>query len=537
MHSSALALSRQLWGRHWIGLSIVLLYLLTMAIVFSVLPDGETKAEHAAVASIQLVAGLIYVAAVFAFGFDTRLESPQSGYPARLFTLPVRTAVLVATPMLQGTAAVVLLWLAWGRFVLRPAGIEVSLWTTALQAAAIVAVLQALLWSPFGLPWFRVVLALVLLPLLAVAPQLGINGALLDAVNAALIPLAALAAFVGVSRARRGDSPDWAALFRRPRALAGRPGRAAPFASAAAAQLWYECRRGLLALPLAVAAFAVLFFTGTLAFERPPEELKYQVGLVLNLLFFPVMLAPFFGQMLGGTGTSAGSAYHPSSFIATRPLSVTALVAAKLKAAALSAATACALALAVTAVWLVAAGSSEALVKAAADYFRAYPGARVAATVLLVIVAAPLLTWRLLVDNLWVGLTGRAWIARGSFVVCGLVLTVLALLAARLMEDRELAQRLWDALPWWAGAAAFVKLLAAAGVSRALVRRGLVEPRALARLLVVWLLAAAGLFGLARGSVLLDDVPVSLLASGVVLALPLVRLGAAPLALAWNRHR
>jgi hypothetical protein len=537
MHSPALALSRQLWGRHWIGLGVVLLYLLTMAVLFRFLPDGETKAEHAAVASIQLVAGLIYVASVFAFGFDTRLESPQSGYPARLFALPVRTVVLVACPMLQGTAAVVLLWLAWARFVLRPAGIEVALWPTALQAAAIVAVLQALLWSPFGLPWLRVVLALVLLPLLAVAPQLGIDGALLDAVNALLIPLAALAAFVGVSRARRGDAPDWTALFRRPRSLAWRPGRAAPFASPAAAQLWYESRRGLLPLPVMVAGFAALFFTVTLVVERPPDELKYQVGLALNLLFFPTMLAPFLGQLLGGTGTSAASANHASSFIATRPLSVTALVAAKLKTAALSAAAACAIALAATAVWIVAAGGPDALWSAGADYFRAYPISRVAATALLVIVAAPLLTWRLLVDNLWIGLTGRAWIVRGSFVVCGLGITAVALFAARPMEDRELAHRLWDALPWWAGAAALVKLLAAAWVSRVLVRRGLVEPRALGRLLAVWLLAAVGLFGLARGSVLFDEVPVSLLVSGAVLALPLVRLAAAPLALAWNRHR
>jgi hypothetical protein len=541
MSSPALALSRQLWRRHRLGLAAVLLYVLIMAVVFSALPSGEDKAQHAAVASIQFVAGLIYVAAVFAYGFDTRLEAPQSGFPARLFTLPVPTGVLVAAPMLQGTAGVALLWLAWERFVLRPAGIETGAWSTALQAAAFVALLQALLWSPFGLPWVRVVLALVLLPLLALAPQLagslGIDATLLTAVYAALIPFAAAAAFVGVSCARHGDAGDWSALFRRPRSRARRPGRTAPFASPASAQLWYEARLGLLALPLMGAGFAVLFFTVTLFVEPPPFEVKEQASLVLNLLFFPALIAPFFGPLLGRSGSSSRSPYPLSSFLATRPLPVTALVAAKLKVAALSAAAAWVIAVAACAVWIASAGRAGAWSQAAGYYFRAYPPWRAAAAVLFPVFAALLLTWRLYVDNLWVGLTGRAWLLRGGAIVCGLAMTFAALFAARLMNDPKLAHDLWEALPWLAGTAAVVKLLAAGWVGRVLLRRGLVEPRAIAKWLAVWLVAVVGLFALARGADLSDVVPVSLLASGAVLALPLVRLGAAPLALAWNRHR
>ncbi|HEX5272829.1 MAG TPA: hypothetical protein VFW33_20165, partial [Gemmataceae bacterium] len=508
---------------------------------FNVLPKESIEPQHGAIASIQFVLGLIYVAAVFAYGFDTQLEGPQSGFPARLFTLPVRTVELVAGPMLQGTALVVLLWLAWAYLVLRPAGIEVSVWSTALQAAALVTVLQALLWVPFGLAWVRVVLAVVVLLLLALAPQLGslvgMEATTLDALYAAIIPLAALAAFVGVSRARRGDSSDWGALLRRPRWLARRRGRATPFGSATAAQFWYECRRHLLPLPLVVVAFTVLFFTVTLFAERPPDEAKQRATLLLSLLFFPTLVAACFGTVLGKTGTSAAGPYRLSSFTAVRPLPVTALVAAKLKVAALSAAVSCGIALAAAVTWCVAAGGREAFVRSFADFFRETPVERAAATLLLVIVAPPLLTWRAFVENLWMGLTGRAWLVRMTFIVSGLLLTALALLVTRLMEDRDLAHRLWGVLPWWAGAAALVKLLIAAGLGRVLLRRGLIEPGALARVVAVWVVAAVALFGLARGSVLFDDTPVLLLASGAVLVLPLARLAAAPLALAWNRHR
>jgi hypothetical protein len=541
MHSPNVALAWQVWGRHRRGLAVVLLYLLTTAIVFNVLPAGTLEAQHGTLASIQFVIGLIYVAAVFAYGFETQLEAPQSGFPARQFTLPVRTAVLVGAPMLQGVALVALLWLAWDRFVLWPAGIEVPLLSTGLLAAAFVAVLQALLWSPFGLPWVRVVVAVVVLPLLALSPQfaplLGLNATLLIVIYAVLIPLAALIAFVGVSRARHGEAANWSGLFRRGRSLARRPWSRAPFSSPERAQLWYECRRSLLPFPLAVAAFAVLYLAVVLGIERAPYELGQCIGLGLNLISFPLLGAMVMGGFLGHTGTLPQARYFLSSFTATRPLSVTALVAAKVKAAAPAALAAWAITWAALALWFLGSGSYEALLKTGTELFRPYPAWRVWATVLLAIIVPPLLTWRLLVENMWISLTGRPWLLRGAGVVCGLAMTLVALIVGRLMNDPQLAHELWVALPWWAGAAVLVKLLAAAWMARRLLRRGLVGPRTLAKFAAVWLLAAVGLFTLVRAAVLTDVVPVSLLASAVVLGLPLVRLGAAPLALAWNRHR
>ncbi len=542
MHSPTLALAWQVWGRHRRGLAAVLLYLVATAVVFNALPNGTLETRHGALMSIQFVIALIYVAAAFAFGFETQLETRESGFPARLFTLPVRTSVLVGWPMLQGTATVALLWLAWARFVLWPSGIEVSLGSTALLAAAFVAVLQALLWCPFGLPWVRVVVTLVLLPLLALAPQLGaafgVSESALLGLYAALIPLAALTAFAGVSRARHGAAPDWRGLFRSLPTVARRPARRrTPFASPARAQLWLERRRHLLPLPLVVGVFSALHLTVILWIEQQPVELENRFLLGLNFLIFPLLFAPLFGCFLGQMGTATGNSHSLPSFIATRPIPVTALVAAKLKVAVLATLAAWAVVLLAAAVWDVESGS-HAKLRQLWDYLlQAYPTGRVAATVLLVVAGPLLLTWRLLTDNLWIGLTGRPWLVRGCLVACGVGLSAAGMMYAQVANEPGLGGRLWAALPWWAGAAALLKLLAAAGVGRALLRRGLVGPRTLAKWLAVWLLAVAGLFVLVYGAVPPAAAPVSLLASGAVLGVPLVRLAAAPLALAWNRHR
>ncbi len=84
------------------------------------------------------------------------------------------------------------------------------------------------------------------------------------------------------------------------------------------------------------------------------------------------------------------------------------------------------------------------------------------------------------------------------------------------------------------GAVVAFKVLAALWVFRILERRGLIPLGVLCGALAVWLLSAAGLFGVLYW---LFRPPVSTLAFGIVLALPLTRLALAPLALDWNRHR
>jgi hypothetical protein len=55
--------------------------------------------------------------------------------------------------------------------------------------------------------------------------------------------------------------------------------------------------------------------------------------------------------------------------------------------------------------------------------------------------------------------------------------------------------------------------------------------------LIAWLLLASALFGLLACAVPTDVVPLHYLAFVVMLSLPMTRLSASPLVLAWNRHR
>ena len=148
---------------------------------------------------------------------------------------------------------------------------------------------------------------------------------------------------------------------------------------------------------------------------------------------------------------------------------------------------------------------------------------------LLLPTAAPTMAWAHGGDRAFVLL-----LPTGYYLIGG---TLAVILFARWTDHPGFAATLWGALPWWAGGAVLLKLLAAGWALRALLRRGLVEAPTLVKLLGVWLLLAVGLFTLVCGVIPVGFVPVPLIACGVVLSLPLARLAAAPLALAWNRHR
>src|SRR5207249_2487655 len=107
-----------------------------------------------------------------------------------------------------------------------------------------------------------------------------------------------------------------------------------------------------------------------------------------------------------------------------------------------------------------------------------------------------------------------------------------------LIEDPTWHQRLLAAMPWVIALAAALKLVASALVTHLLVRRELVAPRALARIAAVWLVAAVVLVALAVWLVPPEicSPPIAGCAA-ILLGLPMVRLGLAPLALDWNRHR
>jgi hypothetical protein len=539
MHSSSAALAWEFWARHRLGLSAVLALVLGFALYGAIAPLSPNAAS---LSSMWFVMALCYVVGVFAYGFDGKLETAESGFPARLFLLPVRTPVLVGWPMLQGMAVAVLLWLAWDRLVLRPSGIETAPWWAAMLAA-IVAVSQSIAWLPFGLPWVRILVALTALTALVRAPAIlalaGDRFTDADAQNrilagfaAALVPVAFLVAWVGVARARRGDNPDWLGFVRsEPRT--GRPVRERrPFRSAMRAQVWYEWRvRGFLFV--ATVAFILIALATLSALVERDDTAK--TNFAVMFLLTPVVLAPYWSSHAGTAGVTARSA-RLSAFAATRPVSSRVFVAAKFRAAGLAALAAWLVVLLVLPAWLLYTGGYRELGPLWDAAVQKNGIARVAVLCVLLAVGPVLATWRMLVVGMWAGLTGRAWVGVGQTILLVFVGLQIGHEWTLWNVDEARRERILDALPWIAGVAVALKFLLAAWALRTLRRRGELDTAAVAKLLGLWCVVAAGLFALFAWLAPPGLVPTYALALGVVLFVPLARLALAPLALAWNRH-
>jgi hypothetical protein len=97
--------------------------------------------------------------------------------------------------------------------------------------------------------------------------------------------------------------------------------------------------------------------------------------------------------------------------------------------------------------------------------------------------------------------------------------------------------RLWYLLPWIAAALVCIKIAAAAWVSVRLHDRRLLSERALVGGAACWTAIVFAFYGLLLWLVPAVLVPKSILMLIAILAVPLARLSAAPLALAWSRHR
>jgi hypothetical protein len=534
-----LAITWQFGARHRWGLAAVMLYLLTVATLFRLLPAQSLRQEHGFLVSIHFVIGLMYVATIFAYGFDCQLEGRESAFPPRLFTLPMRTTVLVAWPMLLGMAALTLLWGLWARLVLWPIGLDVPLGLTMLLVAAISVTLQALVWSPFGVPWARVATAGLLLPLLALTPPLarvlGIRDSALMIFYASLLPAAYLLAVAGVVRARRGNTPDWTQQ-RVPDSHAGRAKQRSSrhFTSPAQAQFWYEWRRHGAVLPLVCGCFMIFFLFVHICLVRRPTSVSH----ALNFVLTPPLFALFTGTSLGRCNALPGQPVM-SSFVATRPLANAGVVFAKLKVAALSTLTAWAITVLAASVfvWLATAGIAEDVTRLWNTLLLQYHPVKLWTMLALILIGLVLLTWILMISTLFATLLGRAWLFWGNIFVLSLALIFVCWAIAWWLVNPQQRDAVVNTFWLCASLALVLKLIASVWVWFEVSRRGLLKSRTLALLLCGWLLVGAGLFGLLAWVLPTELIPLYGIALLLALVLPFTRITIGPLALAWNRHR
>jgi hypothetical protein len=538
-----LAFAWMFWRRHPCGLLASLGYLLLAVALSAVLP--AQLAPETAPASFALVTFPSMYLAMFLLGMFCLVEANapiggrQSCFPADLFLLPVRSGALAGWPIAYGAAAASLLSLVVAWCILRPWtsmwSVSVPLWWPAMMATAGLAWIQALLWLPFPLRGLRVVFMVMLIAGAIATAQVGaLSGAsepILVGLFAVLAVLGWTLGYLGVRQGRSGDAPNWEGLFMPLARLVRRlPHCRRPFASAAWAQVWFEWRRTGKSLPI---------MTGLLV----PVVLLYLASginaaqTVLCALAIPVFVAGMAGVPVIGRNPWVKDHFGIAASTATLPMSTGAMLGAKLKAAALS--TLAAWALVVVAVPLALILTSN--LETAVGWWRqaqqqvstlAIVAGLLAATILLIGC-----TWKRLVDSLFLSLTGRRWIIESAWGGLMMVMVGLGLVGIWIGKHPEIHEHLLALLPWLLGLLLACRLSVAGLALREGLRRRVLEPHTVVRWVTAWVCVALTLFGLLAYAVPTESVPLYNLAFAVLFAMPMARLTAAPLALAWNRHR
>ncbi len=546
MRSPALAILWEILQRHRWGLSAVILYLLALGTArLLVLEPGRPLAlvnseRFAFTVIMPLSFSFMYLLVVFSFGLAGDLAGRQSMYPARMFTLPVTTNALAGWPMLYGTVAMAGVWFATTLFALWPSGVNVPLIWPALFVAALLAWTQVLMWMSYGLPGLRLIVAVLVLVAIYLVAILGIHfkpaELLMVAIFAPQLPIAFFIARAAVARARRGDVPDWRGRFvRRGQAAGVLPRQRDHFHSPGSAQAWFEWHQHGRSLPVWVGIllpFELAFlFLGS---NDSPALIFYTL---LGVLLTPAFMATFAAPALFKPTSQASDSRAMTPFEATRPLTSASLIAAKLKVALWSTLATWLLVLVAIPLALALSGTWPAVIEQARQLADAVGTPRAVVVVLLgcwLLVAS---TWKQLVQSLYIGLSGREWLVRASVLLGMSVVIVIVGLVQLARDGSDLRVTLWNAMPWILVILVLLKMSAAAWIATRLYQSRLLGDRTLVAGAAGWLLAVLALFGLLVWLASTPFIPRYFLLLVAILAIPLARLSAAPLALAWNRHR
>ena len=474
----------EMWAGHrcaWITIASIFI---GCALLFRII-GAQAQKSDLLIAVCCLSAVFMLGLLMSAFNFtEVNARKGFAGFPQRLFTLPVRTCWLVAWPMVCAVVCVVALYVAWAIFIFQPLVEEqlekaaasgfggfaaVVRWPAVLLATAVV-LYQSIIWCLSG---FRITRLLVLGFVLTYVAAIGFLPFLPPSVNGttlrgtwtegkltAVLVVSMLGAYatsvIVVGRQRRGGEIGWA--WRRVLwqcAVDAMPHWQWKLSSADRALVWMEWRRSGFVLPMAVLLLALLIlgpvtWLGGSGTDATVRSIWWLAASPL-LLAIPIgrgMAKPDFWSLELGL----------SPFLAVRPITEGQIVAAKMKAAALSALMAYGVVL-LAILAKIASGDPEHLHDLWGMFCTLYSPAARCMICGLAPLAMVMLTWNLLVGSLWLGCSGRPWFFYGG-VAAGVVLLVAVLVAVGIFSDMSdsdsrfvLAMLHW--IPWLL-AAAFV---------------------------------------------------------------------------------
>jgi hypothetical protein len=546
MRSPTVALLVDIGRQHrW---SLLLAVALTAAAwVLSLLEWGDLATDDNPLSFLLALLSFLLLLAAFN-NTEARGDKGLGRFPQRLFTLPVSTLRLVALPMLAGIVTVEAFYLIWMKRL--PEGGPTHPIQVGVLLAAFMVLYQTVLWTLVRLGTLRLVVLGVIANLLAVVgflpsmpmlePSPWRSASLLSWLAAALAVAAFSFAWWHVARQRSGGAVHRPLL----QSLASGAMNTLPrhrrrFTSAASAQLWFEWRTSGAMLPLLVAAVLLVLVAPLSWFVR--EDMRQTALVMLSALGTPILLAIPLG-ISSAKPTFWSNDLALPAFVAVRPLATTELVAAKVRAAVMSAAVSWLIVVGFLCVWLTGWANLDPFSAVVMQWWAFHGGSSYAvygAAALIVLVGA-LTTCRFLLTSLWSSLSGK----RPLYIASAAVPLVVAIACAVFDVTRLPGWLFGDPehmLPFVWGAALLV--MAKYWLAAFTWRR--IASRDLWRYLALWAAGTAGFAALAIvvWNVLRVFLPAdtyrlqSLLVLLALLAVPLARVGGAAAFLADNRHR
>ncbi|MCU1229156.1 MAG: hypothetical protein JWO97_2040, partial [Acidobacteria bacterium] len=266
-------------------------------------------------------------------------------------------------------------------------------------------------------------------------------------------------------------------------------------------------------------------------FSHTPE-------LIFEVLLFVMFTPPFMAAFVAATGAkSSGDTDGLTPFLAARPLTNGALIAARMKAMMWSTLAAWSLVLVAAPIALRLSGAAPVVIERMHRFVEVMELPRAIAIVSLVAAALLASTWKQLVQSLFIGMSGREWLVKGSVFATLTFLAVVLPLAVWISRSRYAMAVLFTNFALIAAVLVCFKLSAALWITMRLRDKRLLSDRALVIGAICWDVAVFALYGLLVWIVPLALIAKYVLALVAILEVPLARLAAAPLALAWNRHR
>jgi hypothetical protein len=247
-------------------------------------------------------------------------------------------------------------------------------------------------------------------------------------------------------------------------------------------------------------------------------------------------MATFAAATVSKSSPGASASYGLTPFMAARPLTNAGIIAAKLKMTIRSTVAAWLLVLLATPLALKLSGTSPVVLERLSRLSEAVGTPRAVVMLLLILAGCIASTWKQLVQSLYIGLTGRESLIKGVVFLSLVILFLIGPLAEWIVDNGHVGE-LWSALPLIFAVLVGFKMTAATWIGLRLYHGRLLSDRALVMGAAAWCVAVFSLYGVLVWLLDAPHFPHYLLMLVAILAIPLARLSAAPLALSWNRHR